>query len=101
ELFYRISQVSRQAHDASICVGSNAVYRRAALDDTGGTALIEHSEDVHTGFNMRMHGWTIQYIPVILAKGLSPADMKAFFKQQYRWCLGSMTLLGSGKFWKM
>lgn len=101
ELFYRISQVSRQTHDASICVGSNAVYRRSALDDTGGTALIEHSEDVHTGFNMRMHGWKIQYIPVILAKGLCPADMKAFFKQQYRWCLGSMTLLGSAKFWDM
>lgn len=101
ELFYRVSQVSRQNHSASICVGSNAVYRRAALADTGGTALIEHSEDVHTGFNMRMHGWTIQYIPIILAKGLCPGDMKAFFKQQYRWCLGSMTLLSSSKFWKM
>jgi cellulose synthase (UDP-forming) len=99
ELFYRNSQVSRQNHNASICVGSNAVYRRAALADTGGTALIEHSEDVHTGFNMRMHGWTLQYVPIILAKGLCPSDMKAFFKQQYRWCLGSMTLLTSGKFW--
>jgi len=99
ELFYRFSQVSRQHHDASICVGSNAIYRRKALDDTGGTALIEHSEDVHTGFNMRMHGWTIQYIPVILAKGLCPAQMPAFFKQQYRWCMGSMSLLSSRKFW--
>lgn len=99
ELFYRFSQVSRQHHDASICVGSNAVYRRRALDDTGGTALIEHSEDVHTGFNMRMHGWTIQYLPVLLAKGLCPASMPAFFKQQYRWCMGSMSLLGSQKFW--
>lgn len=99
ELFYRLCQVSRQNHDASICVGTNAIYRRDALRDTGGTALIEHSEDVHTGFNLRMYGWTIQYIPIVLAKGLCPADMKAFFKQQYRWCLGSMSLLGSEKFW--
>lgn len=99
ELFYRYSQVSRQNSDASICVGSNAIYRRAALNQIGGTALIEHSEDVHTGFNLRTKGWTIQYVPIILAKGLCPSEMKAFFKQQYRWCLGSMSLLGSHKFW--
>ncbi len=99
ELFYRFSQVSRQHHDAAICVGSNALYRRAALNDTGGTALIEHSEDVHTGFNLRMHGWGLQYVPVVLAKGLCPDSMPAFFKQQYRWCMGSMSLLSSEKFW--
>ncbi|HVT01653.1 MAG TPA: glycosyltransferase family 2 protein, partial [Patescibacteria group bacterium] len=99
ELFYRMCQVSRQSHNASICVGSNALYRRAALAETGGTALIQHSEDVHTGFNMRIKGWTLQYIPIVLAKGLCPDDMVSFFKQQYRWCMGSMTLLSSNKFW--
>ena len=66
----------------------------------GGTALIEHSEDVHTGFNLRMHGWKLQYVPINLAKGLCPDTMTAFFKQQYRWCMGSMSLLTSDKFWK-
>ncbi|HSX32388.1 MAG TPA: glycosyltransferase [Candidatus Saccharimonadales bacterium] len=101
ELFYRYSQVSRQNHDASICVGSNAIYRRIALETIGGTALIEHSEDVHTGVNLRAKGWTLQYIPVVLAKGLCPSDMRSFFKQQYRWCMGSMSLLGSAKFWNV
>ncbi len=100
ELFYRFSQVSRQSHNASICVGSNAIYRRSALMETGGTALIEHSEDVHTGFNLRMIGWDLMYVPIILAKGLCPDDMRAFFNQQYRWCLGSMSLLSSKKFWQ-
>ncbi|MGH7203183.1 MAG: glycosyltransferase family 2 protein [Candidatus Levyibacteriota bacterium] len=99
ELFYRFCQVSRQRHSASICVGSNAIYRRQALNDTDGTALIEHSEDVHTGFNIQLKGWKLQYIPIIVAKGLCPTDMKAFFKQQYRWCCGSMSLLSSEKFW--
>ncbi len=99
ELFYRFSQVSRESNNASICVGSNAVYRRKALESTGGTALIEHSEDVHTGFNLRMKGWSLTYIPIVLAKGLCPATMPAFFKQQYRWCMGSMSLLSSAKFW--
>lgn len=100
ELFYRAVQVSRHASQGAICVGSNAIYRRAALNDIGGTALIEHSEDVHTGFNLRMKGWKLKYVPVVLAKGLCPSDLEAFFKQQYRWCMGSMSLLTSSKFWK-
>jgi hypothetical protein len=47
ELFYRVVQVNRDRWGASICVGSNALYRRAALVDVGGTAEIGFSEDVH------------------------------------------------------
>jgi cellulose synthase (UDP-forming) len=92
--------VSRQNHSAAICVGSCAVYRRAALDQIGGTTLIEHSEDVHTGFDLRMKGWRLRYIPVALAAGVCPSDVDSFFTQQYRWCSGSMSLLASRKFWK-
>ena len=53
ELFYRAVQVSRDRHDGAICVGSCAIYRRAALATNGGTSIIEHSEDVHTGFDLR------------------------------------------------
>ncbi len=99
ELFYRVLQTSRQTHDGAICVGSNAIYRRAALNEIGGTALIEHSEDVHTGFELRAKNWHLLYIPLVLARGLCPSDLGSFFKQQYRWCMGSMSLLASKKFW--
>lgn len=49
ELFYRFIQVNRNKWGGSICVGSNATYRRAALAETGGTAEVGASEDVHTG----------------------------------------------------
>lgn len=49
ELFYRVVQVNRDRWGASICVGSNAMYRREALKEVGGTAEIGFSEDVHTG----------------------------------------------------
>lgn len=101
ELFYRFTQVSRNDHKSAICVGSNAIYRRSALNSIGGTALVEHSEDVHTGINLRMKGWDLVYIPVILAKGLCPESMTAFFNQQYRWCMGSMSLMISTKFWEL
>lgn len=99
ELFYRLVQVSRDRHDGAICVGSCAIYRRAALATNGGTTLIEHSEDVHTGFDLRRVGWGLRYIPLPLAAGLCPADPDSFLTQQYRWCAGSMSLLGSRKFW--
>ena len=101
ELFYRLVQVSRDRHDGAICVGSCAIYRREALATNGGTTLIEHSEDVHTGFDLRRAGWGLRYIPLSLAAGLCPSDPDSFLTQQYRWCAGSMSLLGSRKFWAM
>lgn len=100
ELFYRTVQVSRQHRNAAICVGSCAVYRRTALEENGGTTLIEHSEDVHTGFDLRCLGWDLRYVPLALSTGVCPDDADAFFNQQYRWCAGSMSLLGSAKFWQ-
>ncbi|MFF0162454.1 glycosyltransferase family 2 protein [Streptomyces sp. NPDC005263] len=99
ELFYRAIQVSRQRHGGAICVGSCAVYRRAALEANGGTTLIEHSEDVHTGFDLGRLGWSLRYVPIPLATGNCPDNVSAFYHQQYRWCSGSMSLLGSKKFW--
>ncbi|HTU75757.1 MAG TPA: glycosyltransferase family 2 protein [Trebonia sp.] len=99
ELFYRLVQVSRDGHDGAICVGSCAIYRRQALAVNGGTTLIEHSEDVHTGFDLRRAGWGLRYVPVPLATGLCPSDPDSFLAQQYRWCAGSMSLMGSRKFW--
>lgn len=100
ELFYRSVQVSRQRRNGAICVGTCAVYRRAALSQNGGPTLIEHSEDVHTGFDLRRLGWDLRYVPVALAAGLCPDTVSTFQTQQYRWCSGSMSLLSSRKFWK-
>jgi cellulose synthase (UDP-forming) len=99
ELFYRLVQVSRNRHQGAICVGSCAIYRREALETNGGTTLIEHSEDVHTGFDLRRAGWGLQYLPIPLATGLCPPDPDSFLVQQYRWCAGSMSLLASRRFW--
>lgn len=100
ELFYRGIQPGRDRHGAAVCVGTNAIYRRSALDSNDGTTLIGHSEDVHTGFDLGRNGWTLRYVPVVLATGICPADVSSFFRQQYRWCVGSMSLVTSGKFWK-
>lgn len=100
EFFYRWVMPGRDRRGSPICVGTNAVYRRSALEETDGGALVENSEDVHTGFDLMCKGYRTKYVPVILAKGLCPSSLQTFFNQQHRWCSGSMSLLFSRKFWQ-
>lgn len=99
ELFYRLMQVSRDTFNSSICVGTNALYRRKALEPFGGTAPIPYSEDMRTSFMLISAGWRVFYIPINLAKGICPDDLKSFFVQQMRWSLGSISLFFSKEFW--
>jgi cellulose synthase (UDP-forming) len=100
ELFYRSVQVSRQRSDGSICVGSCAVYRRSALAEIGGTSLVDHSEDMYTGFELRALGWDLTYVPLALSTGVCPDTVGAFYSQQYRWCMASIAMLASRDFWR-
>ncbi|MGL4173671.1 MAG: glycosyltransferase family 2 protein [Actinomycetota bacterium] len=101
ELFYRWIQPSRDRSKAAICVGTCAVYRRAALNKSGGFAQIGHSEDVHTGVNLMKVGYYVQYVPIVVTKGICPDDLPSFLNQQYRWCSGSMSLLADSSFHEM
>ncbi|MFD8696485.1 glycosyltransferase family 2 protein [Kitasatospora purpeofusca] len=98
EIFYRWIQPSRDAQDGTVCCGTNALYRRAALERVGGFAEIDHSEDLYTGLSLARAGWTTRYVPALLAKGMSPTGLPAFISQQYRWCLGSLALVGDPDF---
>jgi cellulose synthase/poly-beta-1,6-N-acetylglucosamine synthase-like glycosyltransferase len=100
-LFYRWVQPSRDRSRAAICVGTSALYRRAALEKSGGYALIGHSEDVHTGVNTIAAGYSVRYVPILVTKGLCPDMLDQFYTQQYRWCTGSMSLLFSRRFHRL
>jgi cellulose synthase (UDP-forming) len=97
-LFYRWVQPARDRSNAAICVGTCALYRRAALNRSGGFAQIGHSEDVHTGVNLMKVGYRVQYVPTLVSKGICPDTFNQFVTQQYRWCTGSMSLLFSRSF---
>ncbi len=100
EFFYRICQTARNTYNAAICTGTNALYRRIALDKGGGFYQIEHSEDSHTGLNLVNSGFRILYIPLVLAIGYCPSSYFALYKQRSRWCQGSITLARSKLFLK-
>ncbi|MFD9596707.1 glycosyltransferase family 2 protein [Kitasatospora sp. NPDC059973] len=95
EWFFRWIQPSRDASDAAICCGSNAVYRRTAIDAAGGFARLDHSEDLFTGLGLYEQGYRTLYVPVLVAKGTSPDNLASYVNQQYRWAMGNLHLLGS------
>ncbi len=100
ELFYRSIQTARAKKGGAICVGSCAVYRRSALEKNKGMSLAEHSEDLHTGFDLYKLGYKLRYLPIALSTGNCPDNVIAFLNQQYRWCSGTMSLMRDKKFWR-
>jgi len=99
EVFYRSIQVARDRFGAAICVGTSAVYRRAALEPQGGPTLIPYAEDVHTGLDVRRAGWSMVYVPIVLSTGICPDELDAFVRQQYRWCTGNAGVVFSRRLW--
>ena len=99
EDFYRSIQVARSNLGAPICCGSNALYRRKALEAIDGTVQIEHSEDMYTGFKLMLKGWKVKYLAVILAIGICPDSIHQYFHQQQRWCSGTLLLMFDKSFW--
>jgi cellulose synthase (UDP-forming) len=101
EVFYRSVQVARNRFDAATCVGTSAVYRRAALEPFGGPTLIPYAEDVHTGLDVRRAGWSLVYLPIVLSTGICPDNLDAFVRQQYRWCAGNVGVVFSQRLWSV
>ena len=101
EIFYRTVQVSRDRFGSALCVGSNAVYRRAALEPEGGFTLIPYAEDSHTGLDARRHGYALTYMPISLATGICPASLDTYMRQQYRWCYGATSLVWTRHMWSV
>jgi len=100
ELFYRSIQTARARKGGATCVGSCALYRRAALEDNGGMSVSEHSEDLRTGFDLYRRGWQLCYLPVAVSTGTCPDNVLAFLNQQYRWCSGTVVLFRDRLFWR-
>lgn len=93
EEFYNLDQVSRDRFDAAICVGTSAIYRRAAIMSVGGTPKVWGTEDVRCGLSITRGGYKVKYIPLIVSIGTSPDTLQDYFRQHNRWCSGSLQIL--------
>ena len=81
-VFYRFIQPGRNRFNAAFCVGTNVIFRRAAIEDIGGMYTDSKSEDVWTSLELHERGWRSIYIPVTLAVGDAPETVEDYTKQQ-------------------
>lgn len=71
----------------TVAIGANCTFRREALESIGGHG-IGLAEDLVTSIRLHAAGWKSVYVPEIVARGLVPADLSSFAKQQLKWSRG-------------
>ena len=85
--FYGPGLMGLYGHGASVAIGANCTFRRAALDSIGGHG-IGLAEDLVTAIRLHAAGWRSVYVPEIVSRGLVPEDLGSLCKQQLKWSRG-------------
>ena len=85
--FYGPVLMGLYGHGASLAIGANCTFRRAALTSIGGHG-IGLAEDLVTAIRLHAAGWHSVYVPEIVSRGLVPEDLGSFYKQQLKWSRG-------------
>jgi cellulose synthase (UDP-forming) len=76
----------------AVAIGANCTFRRTALDSIGGHGL-GLAEDLVTSIRLHARGWRSVYVPEVLSRGLVPADLDSYLKQQLKWSRGVYDVL--------
>ncbi|MEK7571966.1 MAG: glycosyltransferase [Patescibacteria group bacterium] len=92
DVFYKYVQPAKNSSNASFCVGTNMIYRKSSIEAIGGIAKVNHSEDVWTTIMLHEKGFESIFYNKILAEGIAPETINAFFRQQNRWARGGFSL---------
>jgi cellulose synthase (UDP-forming) len=85
--FYGPGLMGLHGHGASIAIGANCTFRRAALTSIGGHG-VGLAEDLVTAIRLHAHGWRSIYVPEIVSRGLVPEDLGSLYRQQLKWSRG-------------
>jgi cellulose synthase (UDP-forming) len=88
-IFYEYICEGKGSQDAMFCCGTNVMFRRQALVQVGGFDESSVTEDFATSIKLHSNGWSSAYLNRICAFGMGPQDLGGYFKQQFRWALGT------------
>jgi len=91
-VFFEYICVGKGIKEAIFCCGSNVLLRTDALIEIGGFDEKSVTEDSATSLYFHMKGWKTKYYNKVGVFGMGPEDLANYFKQQYRWALGSIDL---------
>jgi exo-beta-1,3-glucanase (GH17 family)/cellulose synthase/poly-beta-1,6-N-acetylglucosamine synthase-like glycosyltransferase len=91
--FFHIGMVTRNERNAIIQHGTMTMVRRRLLDELGGWAEWNITEDAELGLRVFERGYEATYIPHSYGRGLMPDTFIDFKKQRFRWAYGAMQIL--------
>ena len=92
-LFFGPIARGKNTHGAMFCCGTNVMFRREALADSGGFPEGSLTEDFALSITLHERGWNSVYLPQVLASGLGPEDLASYVSQQRRWARGCIGML--------
>lgn len=95
-IFYELVLPGRNHFNAVFSVGTNVIFRRAAVEEIGGIYTGSNSEDIWTSLLLHRRQWRSVFVPESLARGIAPDNLQAYFKQQFRWASGGFEVLLRG-----
>lgn len=91
-IFFEYICEAKGMRNSMFCCGSNVLLRREALLAVGGFDDSSVTEDFATSLKMHLSGWQTLYYNKVCAFGMGPEDLGAYFKQQFRWAIGTLSL---------
>ena len=93
DFFMRTMQEKRSHFNAVLHVGTNALFRRAAIDRIGGIPTGSITEDMATGMLIQNEGYKSFFVKETLALGLTSENFQDLMKQRDRWCRGNTQVM--------
>lgn len=93
ELFFGPLCRGKNRFNATFWCGTNAVIRRAAIEDIGGIREDNIAEDFLASLFLHEKGWKSAYVGEVLSQGVGPSDLKSYTLQQFRWARGSLEII--------
>lgn len=93
DFFMRKLEDKKDRFNATMYIGSNALFRRTALESIGGFATGVITEDMATGMLIQADGWETVFVNSVLAVGLAPETYKDLLKQRDRWGRGNIQVV--------
>ncbi len=82
--FYSLVQMACHGKGFPLIIGCHATHRLSALRECGGFPAHD-ADDLLLTLLYQNRGWEGVYVPEVLARGLAPADWRAYLNQQRRW----------------
>ncbi len=92
-VFYEYICEGKSSGGSMFCCGTNVIFRRDALTQVGGLDESTVTEDFATSIKFHINGWKSLYYNHVCAFGMGPENLTGYFKQQFRWATGTISVL--------